>query len=392
MKVAFVVQRYGLEINGGAELHCRWVAEHMNKHWDVEVLTTKAFDYITWKDHYPHDEELINSILVKRFPVLRTRNPERFGRIQNHILETEHTKQDEYRWLEEEGPYSATLIHHIKKHRSEYDYFIFFSYRYYHSYHGIHTVPEKSLLVPTAEHDPVIHLKIFKDLFRKPRAFIYNSVEERNMIQTLSRNADIPGEVVGVGSEVPTKVYPDRFREKHQIEGDYILYIGRIDANKGCDELFDFFLRYKEETGSNIRLFLVGSTILQIPSHHDINYLGFLSEEDKFDALAGARLLVMPSFYESLSMVMLEAWALEKPVLANSRCEVLKGQCLRSNAGLFYENYDEFREGLSLLLSSSRLRGSMGRNGADFFQKNYAWEVIENKYIGIVDRLEKENN
>lgn len=392
MKIAFVVQRYGLEINGGAELHCRWVVEHMTKHWDVEVLTTKAFDYITWKDHYPHNEELINSILVKRFPVLRTRNPERFGRIQNHIVKSEHREQDEYRWLDAEGPYSPSLIQYIGEHRAVYDYFIFFSYRYYHSYHGIHTVPEKSLLVPTAEHDPVIHLKIFKDLFRKPRAFIYNSVEERNMIQTLSRNADIPGEVVGVGSEVPTKVYPDRFREKHQIEGDYILYIGRIDANKGCDELFDFFLRYKEESGSNIRLFLVGSTILQIPSHPDINYLGFLSEEDKFDALAGARLLVMPSFYESLSMVMLEAWALGKPVLANSRCEVLKGQCLRSNAGLFYENYDEFREGLSLLLSSSRLRGEMGRNGADYFRRNYAWEVIENKYLGIVDRLEKENN
>ncbi len=53
MKVAFVVQRYGLEISGGAELHCRWVAEHMNKHWEVEVLTTKALDYITWKNHFP---------------------------------------------------------------------------------------------------------------------------------------------------------------------------------------------------------------------------------------------------------------------------------------------------------------------------------------------------
>lgn len=391
MKVAFVVQRYGLEINGGAELHCRWVAEHLNKHWDVEVLTTKAFDYLTWKDHYPRDKEVINGIPVKRFPVLRTRNTERFGRIQNHILGSEHTEQDEHRWLDEEGPYAPALIRHIERHRAEYDYFIFFSYRYYHSYHGIHAVPEKSLLVPTAEHDPVIHLKIFKDLFRKPRAFIYNSVEERAMIQTLSRNTGIPGDVVGVGSEVPAKVYPDRFREKHRIDGDYILYIGRIDANKGCEELFDFFLRYKQETGANIRLLLVGSTILQIPSHPDISYLGFLSEEDKFAALAGARLLVMPSFYESLSMVTLEAWALEKPVLANGRCEVLKGQCLRSNAGLFYEDYEEFREGLSMLLSSSRLRRAMGRNGADYFQKNYTWDVIENKYLGLVDRLGKEN-
>ena len=126
MKIAFVVQRYGLEINGGAELHCRWVAEHMLKYWNVEVLTTKAFDYLTWKNHYTKDEEIINCITVKRFPVARTRNPERFGRIQNRILTTEHKESDELRWLDEEGPNSPALIQHLFENKDHYDYFIFF--------------------------------------------------------------------------------------------------------------------------------------------------------------------------------------------------------------------------------------------------------------------------
>ncbi len=139
-----------------------------------------------------------------------------------------------------------------------------------------------------------------------------------------------------------------------------------------------------------MNLVLVGNTILKIPSHPDIRYLGFVSEEDKFSALNGAVALAMPSYYESLSMVTLEAWAMKKPVLANAKCEVLKGQCLRSNAGLFYENYEEFREGLNLILSSSILREKMGEKGKEYYQNNYTWEVIENKYLSVVNKLEEE--
>jgi glycosyltransferase involved in cell wall biosynthesis len=389
MKIAFVVQRYGLEISGGAELHCRWVAEHMRKYWDVEVLTTRASDYITWKDHYPKGDDTINGVPVKRFSVAKTRNPEKFGRIQNHILTNEHREEDELKWLEEEGPLSPSLIHYVEEHAADYDYFIFFSYRYYHSYWGINTVPLKSILVPTAEHDPIIHLQIFKNLFRKPQAYIYNSFEEKKMINTLSQNEHILGDVVGVGTEVPEKVHPEEFRQKYDLKEDYIIYIGRIDENKGCQELFDFFLRLKREITSDLKLILVGSNILKIPAHPDIRYLGFLSEEDKFSGLAGASVLIMPSFFESLSMVTLEAWALQKPVLANARCEVLKGQCLRSNAGLFYENYDEFREALLVLLDSEKLQGALGQNGKDYFDHNYTWDVIEHKYLSVVEQLEK---
>jgi glycosyltransferase involved in cell wall biosynthesis len=388
MKLAFVVQRYGLEISGGAELHCRWVAEHMKKHCDVEVLTTRALDYLTWKNHYPKGKEVINGIPLRRFSVSKTRSPGRFGLLQNYILENEHAEEDEFNWLREEGPVCPSLLRYLKRHKRDYDYFIFFSYRYYQSYWGVNAVPHKSILVPTAEHDPVIHLKLFKDFFRKPQAFIYNSFEEREMINSLSQNEHVLGDVVGVGSEIPPHCAGKEFRQKYKIKGDYLLYIGRIDENKGCHQLFDYFLRFKEETGSPIKLVLVGTTILKIPSHPDVHYLGFLSEEDKFNALEGAVLLVMPSFYESLSMVTLEAWALKKPVLANARCEVLKGQCLRSNGGLFYENYPEFREALNALISIPELRKRMGENGHQYFNQNYTWEVIENKYLSIINQLE----
>ena len=53
VKLAVVVQRYGADINGGAELHARYVAEHLARHAEVEVLTTCARDYVTWRNELP---------------------------------------------------------------------------------------------------------------------------------------------------------------------------------------------------------------------------------------------------------------------------------------------------------------------------------------------------
>jgi glycosyltransferase involved in cell wall biosynthesis len=193
--------------------------------------------------------------------------------------------------------------------------------------------------------------------------------------------------VVGVGSDVPDRTDPVRFRRKYRINRPFAIYIGRIDENKGCTELFDYFQRYAAAFPGGLDLVLVGKEIMQVPQHSRIHHLGFLSDEDKFNALAAADLLIMPSYFESLSMVALEAWALGRPVLANGRCDVLKGQCIRSNAGLYYETYQEFAETLYSLESNGPLHARLGRNGRDYFRRNYAWPVIERKYLEMFQRL-----
>ena len=389
-KIGIIVQRYGIEINGGAEYHARLIAEKLSRHMEVEVFTSTALDYLTWGHHYDKEREIINGIVINRFRVERERDLEKFGKLQRKIFENEHLISDEKEWLFEEGPYMPSLLEDLEKRENEFFKFIFFSYRYYHSYEGLMRFRKKSILVPTAEHDEVIYMRLFKDLFNLPSAIIYNSHEEKDLINRISGNIGVPGDIVGVGSEIPESFDPQSFKDKYGINSEYILYIGRLDENKGVPELIRFFIKYCDETGSEIQLVLMGKSVIEIPDHQNINYLGFLDDSDKFNALSGSELLVIPSQYESLSMVTLEAWASGIPVVANGRTEVLKGQCQRSNAGLWYTNYKQFREVFSLLLNDADIRMEMGENGRLFFNKNYSWDVIVNKYLKIFGSVKNE--
>ncbi len=204
-KIGIVVQRYGLEINGGAEYHARLIAEKLSKYFAVEVFTTTAHDYVTWDHYYEKPREILNGIAVNRFRVKTPRDPEVFGKIQKHIFEEEHTLSDELLWLEAEGPLVPELIAALQERENEFAYFIFFSYRYYHSFHGVGKFRRKAILVPTAEHDQVIYLNLFKDFFNLPAAIVYNSAEEKELINRVSGNEAVCGDVVGVGSEIPER-------------------------------------------------------------------------------------------------------------------------------------------------------------------------------------------
>jgi glycosyltransferase involved in cell wall biosynthesis len=387
VKVAIVVQRYGHTVNGGAELHARYVAEHLARHAEVEVLTTCATDYVTWRNELPAGVEQVNTVAVRRFRVKHERDPLVFGRLSQRVFHQPHSIADELEWLDAEGPTCPALIDYLTRHASEFDFCVFFSYRYYHAFHGVRAVSSRAILVPTAERDFAIGLSIFQPVFRGVRAIMYNSPEERAMIQAAAANGDVPSVVVGVGSEVPAGSQPARFRQKFNIREPFAVYVGRIDENKGCKELFDFFESYLREQAGKLSLVLVGNSLLPIPQHPRIRHVGFLDDSEKFNAMAAAELLIMPSYFESLSMVALEAWAIGRPVLANGKCDVLKGQCIRSNAGLYYEGRDEFIETLRAIEQNRWLAGSLGRNGREFFRDNYDWPVVERKYLDLMRQL-----
>ena len=389
MKLVIVVQRYGAEINGGAELHARYVAERLSAHADVRVLTTCARDYVTWRNEWAPGEDRVNGIPVERFAVARERDTIDFRNRSERVFGERHSVHDELGWLESQGPTSPTLMKRLTRVSDDCDFVLLFSVRYSPAFYGARVAARKAVLVPTAERESSLGLSIFPPVFRGVRAIMYNSLEERALITALSSNAHVPGVVVGVGSQIPDAVDPARARSKFGLHNPFIIYVGRIDTNKGCANLFRDFIEYTDRLSRPLDLVLIGTPVLPIPEHPRIKHLGFVADQDKFDAIAGAELLVMPSPYESLSMVALEAWALGRPVLASARCDVLVGQCVRSNAGLYYEDAREFAAALDRILSDPVLAATLGRNGRAFFARHYSWPVIERKYLDMFDELRR---
>ena len=384
MRVAFVVQRYGLEVNGGAELECRSIAEHVNRHTPVDVLTTCAIDYITWENYYPEGVDVVEGVPIRRFQVDQPRDMQKFNEYSQSIVS--NVKNVSFKkaetWMKLQGPMSSRLMEHLTSHRNNYDAFIFFTYLYATTYFGLPLVQDKAYLVPTAHDEWPIYLPIWDNLFTRPKAFIFNTAEEKTFLHKRFPKARLNGDIVGVGVNVPGQYSKKEFIAQYKVNDPYILYIGRIDESKGCGQLIDYFERYKRESPSNVKLVLAGKAVMEIPKHPEIIELGFIDDQTKFNALEGCEFLVNPSPYESLSMVLLEAWSLNKPVLVNAAAEVMVGQCKRSNSGLWYANYDEFRECVNYLL----IHRDIARGGSTFVQENYSWNVIRDKYRLILEQ------
>ena len=384
-RIALVNQRYGLEVNGGSEFYTRLIAERLAEKYQVDVITTKALDYTTWEDHYTADEEEINGVRVLRFGVEKPRAAD-FNEFNGKYLSSGKRDIDiEKIWFEKQGPYSPAAISYIRENIGNYDIFIFVTYLYYLTVMGLPEAAEKAILIPTAHEEPFIHFKTFEKMFTLPRAFVFLTDEEKALVQGLFNCKHIPCQVMGTGVDIPCEPDEKSLREKLGIDGDYIIYVGRIDEGKDCPTMFKYFTEYKKRRPeSKLKLVLMGKQVCDIPKHRDIISLGFVSEEDKFSGISGAKALVLPSRYESLSISVLEAMSLSVPVIVNGICEVLKGHCVKSNGGLYYMNYFEFEGIIDYIFSHDGEYQCMRENARKYVEENYRWDVIMKKFDEIL--------
>jgi glycosyltransferase involved in cell wall biosynthesis len=436
VKIAFIVQRYGADILGGSEYHCRLIAERMAQRHQVDVLTTCARDYITWKNEYPEGQDRIRGVTVRRFANARTRDLTAFNKYSDWIYNHPHTREDEMEWIRQQGPWCPALIDYLQRQHHQYDVLVFFTYLYGPTVTGLRIDPSKSILVPTAHDEPAIRLGIFKDVFAAPAAFAYNTEAERRFVHENFSLRAIDEDVIGIGVEPPeaadatdqsvtdvaedetdpadrkasrfldvddTTITPganidsptfrshqstrgDRFRRRHRLHGPVALYGGRIDPGKGCEELIEYFSSYVSG-GNQGSLVLMGVKLMALPEEPWVRFAGQLSEQERFAALEAATVVIVPSPYESLSILALEAFAAGTPVLVNARSEVLVEHCRRSNAGLYYSDRDEFVECLKLMMTDDRLRRAMGRNGREYVRRNYRWDLVISKYERLFNKL-----
>ena len=383
-RVALVVQRCGVEVNGGAEFLCLQVADRMSKWWDTEVITTCALDYVRWDNFYPPGVEKVGGTAIRRFPVDTPREIAAFDQLSTELqskgLEVELSRQED--WMRAQGPNSTGLLDYLRAQRDAYDAFIFFGYLYATTYFGLPLVAEKAYLAPFAHDEWAIHLRMWDRFFALPRELIFSTKAEWEFLQKRFRKLSLAGDVIGIGIDEPPHVDPETFRERHGLAAPFLLYVGRIDRSKGCATLLEYYRRARADGATNSKLVLIGRDVMPIPFGDDIVHFGFVTEEEKWEAMAACDWLVMPSPYESLSIVLLEAWSVGRPAIVNAASEVLRAHCEESNGGLWYESYRDWRTILEVVSEDEKKK--LGRQGQQYVQKNYSWARVEGLYRDLL--------
>ena len=383
-RVGFVVHRYHPEIAGGAERHCRDMAQHMARHWDVSVLTSCAEDYRTWANAYPAGESRDEAVRLIRFETSVKRDYPAFDRLSVPVLAGGSGAEMEQRWIEAQGPVLPGLVDFLRRERDSYDAFIFFTYLYWTTVRGMAEVADKAWLVPTAHDEKPIHLAVYDRVFAAPGVIIYNTAAERCFCARRFQRRAAMEEVVGCGVD-PVAGAEARVRPAFAppLEDGYLLYVGRVDLAKNVHALLELYLSLVKTDAGWPDLVLVGPVSMDLPRHPKIRPLGYVEEGAKHALMRGASVLVQPSVFESLSLVLLESWLCGTPVMVNGDCEVMRDQVVAAHGGLYYDSPHQFREGLTYLLSKPRLGQRMAQAGAAFTEANYAWPAVELKYLDI---------
>lgn len=389
----FVAQRYGHEVAGGAERACRDFATRLaGRGHRVEALTTCAVDYSSWANRYPAGTTDVDGVAVHRLPVAEERRSDVFSDLNMRVawLPNRVPLHLQHAWMRAQGPYVPAIVPWLLERAPGYDVVVFFTYLYYTTWAGLAATSGRvpTVLHPTAHDEPAFHIDLFDTTLRHPDAFAFFTEEEAALVSP--RAPGRPSAVLGIGSSLDVTGDEAEFRRAWGL-GDrpYLLYLGRVEIGKGSGELVRFFTAYKERHPGPLALVVMGSASAgdPLPEHPDVVVTGFVSEADKQAALAGAFALAQPSYFESFSLVLVEAWLHRRPALVQGRCAVLDGQARRSGGALPYRGFAEFEAALDWLLEDPDRGRRLGEAGRRYTEQHYAWPVVLDRYETFLDRV-----
>ncbi|MEG1837909.1 MAG: glycosyltransferase family 4 protein [Bacteroidaceae bacterium] len=409
-KLAFVVVRYGNDINGGAEYHCKMLAERLVDDYDVEVLTTCVKNYMTGTNEAPEGEEIINKVLVRKFPanpVHKEQNKQfmkeaasakrwrRFlykCRLLNLISAIfpiwNYKREAEINAQNSQVFYSSKLFSFIKGNKNNYKAFISISLDYPPMYYTALYAPEKTIIIPTMHYHGAAFRSILTSVFTKVAYIGFNTTAEQKLGRNIFGNKIASNGIISVGIEKPEAAEWDETLNKYHLPEEYLLYAGRVDDGKlNC--IIDYFLAYKREYKSSaLKFVLMGGVFGKTVSHPDVQYTGFVSDSEKMAIIQHSKIVVNPSKYESLSLILLEAMSQCRPLLVNGHCSVLKEHCQKSDyAALYYMSKHDFISKLYQLDTSDEQRVRMGEKGCKYVEKNYDWSVIMGRLKRVIENI-----
>ncbi len=385
--IAFICPRFaeGATVGGAETLLKNLALRAAQAGRKVTFLTTCAQSHFTWENTLPPGRRLIQGLDVHFFPV-DEREVSAFLRVQQSISRRgEVSRTDEEIWIRN-SVNSTALCNHLREQGEDYDRIVLGPYLFGLVFFAAQIHPTKTLLVPCLHDEPFAWLSIMKDLFGAVDGFLFNTQPEQDLARRLFALPSAKGTVVGMGLD-PFTADPSAFAARKKLTAPYVLYSGRREPLKGTPLMCDYVETFRERTGRDVKLVFTGSGPIEAPpalQPHLLD-LGFVSEQEKHEAMAGATAFIHPSVNESLGIVLLEAWLARTPALVNANGEVLRWQCRQSNGGLWFANYPEFEEELALLLDQPGLRSALGAAGHDYVRREYSWTAVEQRFLNALD-------
>lgn len=393
-RIALVTPWFGNR-NGGAEVFCAGLAQALIAAGrPVEVLTTCCRNpFHDWSEnHLPQGEGEVDGVPVRRFPV-RPRDTSTYAHLYGMLMRDGSLTPEQEEELLRNSINSDELCHFIAAHRRDYLFF-FLPYLYGTTYFGIQeSLPENAFLIPCLHNEAFAYLGLMQRMFRSVRGCLFLSPPEQDFASALYGLRDVEKCVMGggIGREAPGRA--EDFRSRTGIRNPFLLYVGRKVAGKGADLLLQCYSEYtalfpQEE---ELHLVLIGSGDLAIPPalEQRVHSLGAETAQEVYDAMAACEIFVQPSFLESFSIVLMEAWLHRRPVLVNGQCEVTTYHALTSNGGLHFSDFAEFAECLRLLRANPVLLPQLGENGRRYVLENYLWPETVGRLQEFLHRIEE---
>jgi glycosyltransferase involved in cell wall biosynthesis len=377
------VPRFHVDLLGGAELHARWLAEHLAAAGhDVTVLTTCVLDASRWRNELPAGEEHSDGGYRVRRYVADRRDMHQWTELDMSIRAgRELSIEDEERWLRYGGTSSA-MERDLASGGDRYDALLGIPYMAGTTYFAAQACPDRFCVIPCLHDEPFARLGYVDRLLTRSVGALFNCQAERDLAQRLHPRMGASA-IVGLGFEPPQAPDPEAFREKYGIRGPFAAFVGRLEIDKNVPQLLEYFVRFKERNPGPIQLVLVGQGDVSPPRRDDVHRIT-IDWSDRDSMLAAATLLLQPSRKESLSIVTMQAWLSGLPVLAHAGCDVVRDHCVRSRGGLWFENYVEFEAMLERLLEDAELARTLGRNGRRYVATEYSWPAVLDRLHGAL--------
>lgn len=385
-KIGFVTAWYGEQISGGAESMLRDLISELNKkNIPVEILTTCAKEFRSdWNVNHYKEGLYLNkeNIIIRRFNV-RKRDTKAFDYVNYKFMNNIPVSFEEEKIFLREMINSNHLYKYMTEHSEEYSLFVFIPYMFGTTYWGMKLFPEKSILIPCLHDEPYAYMKHFQKTFPNIAGMIFNSEPEKILAEKIYNLKSVKTLIAGIGMNTNISANAEDFRKKYNIHEPFILYSGRKDSGKNIDTLIKYYAEYVKRKNSNLRLIMIGGG----KKINNVTDLGYIPQQDKYNAMSACEFLCQPSFNESFSLVIMENWLCKRPVLVHEKCDVTKNFVLQSDGGLYFSNYPEFEACTDYLLKNKDISDKMGLNGYKYVNDNFNRDTITAKYIDFFERI-----